>query len=138
MKASKLKDNKHGLPKISRSHLRRNTEKSPTLSPRKVNNALNNAQALKSCLIDNQLKARNSFNSVQITPPDGSSTISSDDDSDHINVDKLKTIRNKAAQRSQQQKENIDISAVSINKATESSAILIQKTWRGYHTRKKM
>ena len=31
--------------------------------------------------------------------PDGSGAVSSDDDSDNINVDKLKTIRNKAAQR---------------------------------------
>ncbi|XP_037926869.1 centrosomal protein of 97 kDa isoform X3 [Hermetia illucens] len=74
---------------------------------------------------------------VQITPPDGSSAISSDDDSDHINVDKLKTIRNKAAQRSQQQKENLDLSSVRVNEGTELSAIIIQKTWRGYYTRKK-
>lgn len=31
--------------------------------------------------------------------PDNMSAVSSDDDSDHINVDKLKTIRSKAAQR---------------------------------------
>lgn len=31
--------------------------------------------------------------------PDNMSTVSSDDDSDHINVEKLKTIRSKAAQR---------------------------------------
>lgn len=41
-----------------------------------------------------------SSSGVYATPPDGSSAaVSSDDDSDHVNVDKLKTIRNKAAQR---------------------------------------
>lgn len=79
-------------------HLKRNTERSPTLSPRKLNN---NSNSMRSNLInDNQAKSRLMSNSVHITPPDvGSAGVSSDDDSDHINVDKLKTIRNKAAQR---------------------------------------
>lgn len=38
-------------------------------------------------------------NSNFTVTPDNMSTVSSDDDSDHINVDKLKTIRNKAAQK---------------------------------------
>lgn len=87
-----------------------------------------------------------------VTPPDtGSSVISSeddeeDDDSDKINVEKLKSIR-KTAQKCQKQKENqiqiqqqLGLQKPPIqanNKETENAAILIQKLWRGYSTRKK-
>lgn len=45
----------------------------------------------------NQVKQKTA--TVQIASPNDSNAASSDDDSDHINTDKLKTIRNKAAQR---------------------------------------
>ncbi|XP_055919576.1 centrosomal protein of 97 kDa isoform X1 [Eupeodes corollae] len=135
-KVNKNKENKMSSPKMRSPHLKRNAERSPTLSPRKLNN---NANSMRSNLInDNQIKQRLMTNSVHVTTPDvGSTGASSDDDSDHINVDKLKTIRNKAAQRCQQQKEIIDISNVNTNHETESSAVVIQKIWRGYRTRKK-
>ncbi|XP_055595956.1 uncharacterized protein LOC129746357 isoform X2 [Uranotaenia lowii] len=85
--------------------------------------------------------------SIQGTPPDGGSSnaVSSDEDSEAINIDKLKTIRNKAAQQGQirtvvkDRKDSVDsnIPASLNNKTTENSAILIQKIWRGYQTRKK-
>lgn len=63
---------------------------------------------------------------------------SSDDDSDHINVDKLKTIHNKVAQKSQQyhHKEKLDSTDGSNDINAESSATMIQKMWRGYKIRK--
>lgn len=135
-KVNKNKENKMSSPKMRSPHLKRNAERSPQLSPRKQNN---NANSMRSNLLnDNQIKQRLISNSVHVTNPDvGSTGASSDDDSDHINVDKLKTIRNKAAQRCQQQKECVDISNVNINHETESSAVVIQKIWRGYRTRKK-
>lgn len=105
--------------------------------------------------------------------PDNMSTVSSDDDSDHINVDKLKTIRSKAAAQryvphghcialevlinfryffrrnrshehshqnhsSNQSKDRVDANADihPMPNPTEVSAIIIQKIWRGYNTRK--
>lgn len=105
--------------------------------------------------------------------PDNMSAVSSDDDSDHINVDKLKTIRCKAAAQkyvassrhlggkflnhvcfclnrshehtqnnnnSNQSKDRVDaiadIQTKSLPNPTEVSAIIIQKIWRGYNTRK--
>lgn len=56
-------------------------------------------------IMTNQSQSPPSFNNVKqqqssyTVTPDNMSAVSSDDDSDHINVDKLKTIRNKAAQR---------------------------------------
>lgn len=44
-------------------------------------------------------KTKQKSATVHIPSPNDSKAASSDDDSDHINTDKLKTIRNKAAQR---------------------------------------
>lgn len=97
----------------SRTSLTKKHEKSPVLNVRK-NNTINTA-----------LKANQSTNHHHTEPPscqkktlaqktqspspkqpasytvtpDNMSTVSSDDDSDHFSADKLKTIRNKAAQR---------------------------------------
>uniref|UniRef100_A0A8D8BEZ4 (northern house mosquito) hypothetical protein n=1 Tax=Culex pipiens TaxID=7175 RepID=A0A8D8BEZ4_CULPI len=118
---------------------------SPSLSPRKtmVNNAVNNQHS-------RQPKQQHS---VQATPPDGGSSnaVSSDEDSEAINIDKLKTIRNKVAQQSQvcqafsggagklKEKDCVDSAAAASlnNQTTENSAILIQKIWRGYMSRKR-
>lgn len=62
-----------------------------------------------------------------------------EDDSDKINLDKLRYIR-KTAQKCQKQKENqnnTQLKSLNGNKATEESAILIQKLWRGYSARKR-
>lgn len=106
-------------PKVNRSALSKKQEKSPVLNVRK-NNSINTA--LKAVtnqninhnhqiespqqrkIMTNQSQLPPSFNVKQqqssyTVTPDSMSAVSSDDDSDHINVDKLKTIRNKAAQR---------------------------------------
>lgn len=124
-KNSSTKSSK-GSPKISRHspHLKRpssNDQSSPVLGH---NRKLSNNRT------DNIMKYNKS--TAHSTPP-----LSSDEDSDHINIDKLKTIRNKAAQRNQQQKEHLELSHINVNKMTENSAILIQKMWRGFYTRKK-
>lgn len=78
---------------------------------------------------------------------------STDDDGEQINTEKLKAIRKMAAQKQQKQQmmlyqerqDQLDkINGASQNCAerlnehvTESSAVTIQKMWRGYHTRKK-
>lgn len=93
-------------------HLKRNTaERSPTMSPRKTNSNANNGQPQHAKIIMNQqhlqhveqqqIKSRQFVsNSVHVAAPDDcSGGGTSDEDSDNINVDKLKTIRNKAAQR---------------------------------------
>lgn len=106
-------------PKVNRTMFAKRQEKSPVLNVRK-NNSIN--AALKANLhgehsskhlqksathsgvhhqiasataatVSNQSQHQN-FSSAT---PDNMSTVSSDDDSDHINVDKLKTIRSKAA-----------------------------------------
>ncbi|XP_062545550.1 centrosomal protein of 97 kDa [Armigeres subalbatus] len=113
---------------------------SPSLSPRKTltGASSNHSRALSA-------QSRGSAHGAHATPPDGGSSnaVSSDEDSEAINIDKLKTIRNKAAQQSGQiftkakEKDDVDGSTVVNNKTTENSAILIQKIWRGYQTRKR-
>lgn len=109
-------------PRTRSPHLmKRNSERSPTMSPRRINNNSNNMQSsilskvpppppsvatTVSQMADNQMKSRLLSNSMHVTPPHvNSGCLTSeddddeDDDSDHVNMDKLKTIRNKAAQR---------------------------------------
>ena len=81
-------------------------DKSPILNhSRKSHQAMTTSMRINSEIQSKQLQQQkvlaNINNSLmQTSPPDNSCTVSSDeDDSDHINVDKLKTIRNKAAQR---------------------------------------
>ncbi|XP_058819668.1 centrosomal protein of 97 kDa [Topomyia yanbarensis] len=110
---------------------------SPSLSPRKtmINISNNHSRTLSA----------QSKPSAHATPPDGGSSnaVSSDEDSEAINIDKLKTIRNKVAQQTghvlakAKEKVSVDGAASINNKTTENSAILIQKIWRGYRTRKR-
>jgi centrosomal protein CEP97 len=58
-----------------------------------------------------------------------------DEDEDEMNTDKLKSIR-KLAQKGQKQLEN-NQQRNGENKEVEKSAIVIQKLWRGYSTRKR-
>lgn len=104
-------------PRVNRSALSKKQEKSPVLNVRK-NNSINTALKANQNINQNhqnespqqrkimtsQSQSPPSFNVKQqqssyTVTPDNMSAVSSDDDSDHINVDKLKTIRNKAAQR---------------------------------------
>lgn len=111
-----LIDNRLNSPKMRSPHLKRSTaERSPTISPRKTNmntGTQNTAQHQQSNtksignqqpshVIEHQMKSRQFIsNSVHVAAPDDCfGGGSSDEDSDNINVDKLKTIRNKAAQR---------------------------------------
>ncbi|GAB0091846.1 uncharacterized protein DMENIID0001_067320 [Sergentomyia squamirostris] len=127
--STKTKENKAASPspKMGKGspHMRR-SEKSPMLSPRKTASARNTVQ--------HEVKTKVGA-IVSHTPEVQSSTVSSDDDSDHINMDKLKTIHNRAAQRATLQTKTVKETPVS--KETENSAIIIQKLWRGYCTRKR-
>ncbi|XP_021700503.1 uncharacterized protein LOC5564446 [Aedes aegypti] len=113
---------------------------SPSLSPRKT---LTNVSNSHSRALSAQSKG--SAHGAHATPPDGGSSnaVSSDEDSEAINIEKLKTIRNKAAQQSGQvfakakEKESVNGATTINNKTTENSVILIQKIWRGYRTRKR-
>lgn len=86
-------------PKIRSPQMRR-VERSPIASPKKMGNS-----SLKSCMAATDLqtglkkKNLNSGNSVQISPPYGSGTVSSDEDSDNFSVDKLRAIRNQVKLR---------------------------------------
>ncbi|XP_055546489.1 uncharacterized protein LOC129730911 [Wyeomyia smithii] len=114
---------------------------SPSLSPRKTMINISNNQSRV------QLNQSKHTNAAHSTPPDGGSSnaVSSDDESEAINIEKLKTIRNKAAQQNSHvllskvttEKEIADGTAIINNKTTENSAILIQKIWRGYLSRKR-
>ncbi|SPP78976.1 centrosomal protein of 97 kDa isoform X1 [Drosophila guanche] len=122
-KINKNKDNKLNLPRV-RSPLLKRTQ-SPTSSPRKV--------------------AARTTDRVQQQQHMTSTTTDSTDDDEQINIDKLTTIRKMAAQRNQQQQQQqlVDNSSQNcaadrlIEHMTESSAVIIQKMWRGYYTRKK-
>ncbi|XP_055303021.1 centrosomal protein of 97 kDa [Sitodiplosis mosellana] len=152
------KESKLMSPK-SRTSLTKKQEKSPVLNVRKnnsINTALKAHQTTNHSHSDSPSVKKTLAHKTQSPPPllapvkqsvsytpDNMSNVSSDDDSDHFSADKLKTIRNKAAQRSQehsQSKDNTDASSSKpklINQnSTEESAIVIQKIWRGYNTRK--
>ncbi|KAH8273580.1 hypothetical protein KR018_002269, partial [Drosophila ironensis] len=139
-KISKNKDNKLNLPRVRSPQLKRN--QSPSSSPRKTA-----AKIMNQPIHHPQDKPMHS--SGVMVDAGGFST---DDDGDQINIDKLKTIRKMAAQKQQQQQQlqvqqeqQLDNSNDSgqkckdrlIEHVTESSAVTIQKVWRGYHARKK-
>jgi centrosomal protein CEP97 len=122
------------------SRIARKTEKSsPSNSPRK---ALMNTANAKIHQNPSILKSSQSHSNEQ--PPPSSTTISSvattededEDECDRVNVEKLKSIK-KVAQKNQKQLENHhQLQKAVENKEVEKSAILIQKLWRGYSTRK--
>ncbi|KAH8334483.1 hypothetical protein KR059_010575, partial [Drosophila kikkawai] len=131
-KVNKNKDNKLNLPRVQSPQLKRN--QSPASSPRKL--------AGKS----SQEKLQTS--TIMI---DAGGFSTDDDGGEQINTEKLKAIRKMAAQKQQQQQQQqMMIYQEKINggasqncaerlseHVTESSAVTIQKMWRGYHTRKK-
>ncbi|XP_034472173.1 centrosomal protein of 97 kDa [Drosophila innubila] len=126
-KGNKNKDNKLNLPRVRSPQLRR--IQSPTSSPRKQQQTQSHPMGTTT---------------VQGSTTDASG-FSTDDDGEQINIEKLKTIRKMAAQRVQQQQQqqlqlennNLNCTDRLIEHVTESSAVTIQKMWRGYHTRKK-
>lgn len=84
-------------PKIRSPQMKR-VERSPIASPKKLGNS-----NLKSCMATTDLGSRkkpvSTVNSVHISPPYGSGTISSDEDSDNFSVDKVRAIRNQVKLR---------------------------------------
>ena len=97
----------------SRTSLTKKQEKSPVLNVRKnnsINTALRANQTTNHSHSESPSQRRTLAHKTKSpTPssikqsasytPDNMSNLSSDDDSDHFSADKLKTIRNKAAQR---------------------------------------
>lgn len=126
-----IEDNKLNLPRTRSPQLRR--MQSPTSSPRKTQDKLQQQQ---------QQPIVPPAQCVSNSATDGGG-FSTDDDGEQINIEKLKTIRKMAAQRAQQQQQqqlennNLNCTDRLIEHVTESSAVTIQKMWRGYHTRKK-
>lgn len=116
---------------------------SPSNSPRKAMANTTNTKIHQNQSILKQSVHHQQQHQHHLHPHETSTTISSvatteDEDDDEINVEKLKSIR-KVAKKSQKQQENhhqILQKAVE-NKEVENSAILIQKLWRGYSTRKR-
>lgn len=95
-----LDSNKTSSPILSRNspNLKRKDNKdSPKMTARKVFGSNNAVKGNSLHHENNQLKPK--ITSILKTPSDGSTISSEDDDDEHINVEKLKTIRNKAAQK---------------------------------------
>lgn len=126
------------------SRIARKTEKSsPSNSPRKslVNTAnakihqnqsiLKTSQQQQSLHSTIELQSMTTQSSVVTTEDED------EDDCDQMNMEKLRAIK-KVAQKNQKQIENHQQLQKSLeNKEAEKSAILIQKLWRGYSTRKR-
>uniref|UniRef100_A0A182N8M2 Centrosomal protein of 97 kDa n=1 Tax=Anopheles dirus TaxID=7168 RepID=A0A182N8M2_9DIPT len=153
---------KGGSPRTSKRN-NSSERSSPSLSPRKTlnNHHSNGGAGSNSHSRPVSAQSRYSVHAATATPSDAGSSnaVSSDDDSEAINIEKLRTIRNKAAQQQTQlsvghaglgmmiakckEKDAMGVGAAGSketlddNKATENSAILIQKLWRGYVARKR-
>lgn len=125
------------------SRIARKTEKSsPSNSPRKslVNTANTKIHQNQSILkTSQQQQSLHSTIELQSMTTQSSVVTTEDEDEDeldHMNMEKLKAIK-KVAQKNQKQLENHQQLQKSLeNKEAEKSAILIQKLWRGYSTRK--
>ncbi|XP_053663456.1 uncharacterized protein LOC128712591 [Anopheles marshallii] len=152
---------KAGSPRTSKRN-NSSERSSPSLSPRKTLNSHNSNGGTGSNSHSRPVSSQSKYSvhAAIATPSEGGSSnaVSSDDDSETINIEKLRTIRHKAAQQQTQlnlqhvgqglvpktKDKEVVVSCKTIaketmddNKATESSAILIQKLWRGYVTRKR-
>uniref|UniRef100_A0A182PQ39 Centrosomal protein of 97 kDa n=1 Tax=Anopheles epiroticus TaxID=199890 RepID=A0A182PQ39_9DIPT len=152
---------KSGSPRTSKRN-NSSERSSPSLSPRKTLNSHSNNGGSGSNSHSRPVSSQSKYSvhAAIATPSEGGSSnaVSSDDDSETINVEKLRTIRHKAAQQQTQHslqhvgqglgskmkdKDTAPLGGTAAkellddNKATENSAILIQKLWRGYVTRKR-
>lgn len=126
------------------SRIARKAEKSsPSNSPRKslVNTANAKIHQNQSILKSSNQQQQQVLHSIeQHSMTTQSSVVTTEDEEedecDHVNVEKLKAIK-KVAQKNQKQIENHQQLQKSLeNKEAEKSAIMIQKMWRGYSTRK--
>lgn len=119
---------------------------SPSNSPRKaIMNTANTKIHQNQSILKNSSHHPQNTQQPQEVHHQQSSAVSSvvttededEDECDRVNVERLKAIK-KVAQKNQKQLENhqqVNKAAVE-NKEAEKSAILIQKLWRGYSTRK--
>lgn len=127
--------------KVSRV-VKKPEKSSPSNSPRKaMANTTNtkihqNQSILKQTVHHQQQQHHLHLNETSTTISSVATT--EDEDDEEMNVEKLKSIR-KVAKKSQKQQENIHqvLHKAVENKEVEKSAILIQKLWRGYSTRKR-
>nr|XP_016945376.1 centrosomal protein of 97 kDa [Drosophila suzukii] len=138
-KVNKNKDNKLNLPRVRSPQLKRN--QSPTSSPRRM------ATKSSGDKMQHQQQQQEKLQASGVMVDSGG--FSTDDDGEQINIEKLRAIRKMAAQKQQMQmhqqeqvkQQQVDNSLNCedrlIEHVTESSAVTIQKMWRGYHTRKK-
>lgn len=86
-------------PKNLRNTSAKRQEKSPNLNVTRKSNQ-NMVSSLRISNTNSEVnQAKQKAAAIHLASPNDSNAASSDDDSDHINTDKLKTIRNKAAQR---------------------------------------
>lgn len=116
---------------------------SPSNSPRKAMANTTNTKIHQNQSILKQNVQHHQQQHSHSHPHETSTTMSSvatteDEEDDEMNVEKLKSIR-KVAKKSQKQLANNHqlVHKVAENKEVEKSAILIQKLWRGYSTRKR-
>lgn len=87
-------------PKNLRTASAKRQEKSPNVSRKSNQNMVSSLRIANTCdVMQAKQKVAVAAAAVHLASPNDSNAASSDDDSDHINTDKLKTIRNKAAQR---------------------------------------
>lgn len=86
-------------PKIRSPQMKR-VERSPIASPKRFGSAnVKSSLAATDQQSAIRKKSTSSINSVHISPPYGSGTLSSDEDSDNFSVDKLRAIRNQVKLR---------------------------------------
>lgn len=115
-------------------NLKKPEKSSPSNSPRKAIANTTNTKIHQNQSILKQSASQPSSNEAQVKM----SSVTAVDDQDEIDINGLKSTR-KAAQKTQKQFDNSKqlLKTSAENKAVEKSAIVIQKLWRGYSTRKK-
>jgi len=129
----------HSATKSSSRVLKKQEKSSPSNSPRKaMDNTTNSKIHQNQSILKQTIQQQQQLHSQLY---EASTTISSvatteDEDDEEMNVEKLKSVH-KVAKKSQKQHENSHQQKMVENKNIENSAILIQKLWRGYNTRKK-
>lgn len=127
--------------KSSARVVKKHEKSSPSNSPRKAMDNTTNSKIHQNQSILKQTIHHQQQQQIHSKLYETSTTISSvatteDEDDDEMNVEKLKSIH-KVAKKSQKQQENNHQQKSVENRKVEYSAILIQKLWRGYNTRKK-
>ncbi|KAG5675555.1 hypothetical protein PVAND_005450 [Polypedilum vanderplanki] len=145
-KNSKVQNQQQQRPSSSpvtgkNSRIARKAEKSsPSNSPRKALMNTTNTKIHQNPSILKSSHSHTNEQQLQVSSTTISSVVTTEDEDedecDRVNMDKLKSLK-KTAQKNQKQLENNhQLQKAVENKEAEKSAIIIQKTWRGYSTRK--